>query len=166
MITSIIAAIGNNRIIGKNNKLPWALPADMKHFRKITFQKPIIMGQKTFESIGRALPDRINIILTLDKNFRAPNCFIAYSIEEAIQIAKNQSTEEVMICGGVSVYKQFLPLTDRIYLTLIRGDFEGDAYFPEFDYNNWNEVERLDNSPDAQNPYPYSFIILERKRKV
>lgn len=158
---SIIVAIGNNWVIGCKNALPWDLPADMEHFKKLTMGKPVIMGQRTFESIGKVLPGRTNIILTQDKNFKADGCLIVYSIEEALEKAK--SFPEVMICGGVSVYKQFLPLANRMYLTLIKGDFEGDAFFPEFDYNDWNEVERIKNEPDKDNPYKYSFVILERK---
>ncbi len=163
MIISIIVAIGNNRVIGIKNALPWNLPADMEHFRQLTTGKPLIMGQKTFESIGKALPGRINIILTLDNNFKAPDCFVAHSIEEALQIAKEKG-EEVMICGGVSIYRQFLTIADRMYLTLIKGDFEADAFFPEFDWNEWQETERIDKESDKDNPYPYSFVTLQRKR--
>lgn len=158
---SIIVAIGNNWVIGINNKLPWNLPADMEHFHQLTKGKPVIMGQKTFESIGKPLAGRINIILTLDKNFTPEDCIITHSIEEAIDKAKKY--EEVMIAGGVSIYKQFLPLADRMYLTLIKGDFEGDAYFPEFDWNDWKEVERVEHKADKNNPYPYSFVVLQRK---
>jgi len=162
MIVSIIVAMGRERVIGIKNALPWKLPADMEHFRQLTAQKPLIMGQKTFESIGKALPGRINIVLTLDKNFQASDCLIAHSIEEALQIAEKKG-EEVMICGGVSVYKQFLPLADRMYLTLIEGDFDGDAFFPEFDQNDWKETERTDNNSDKDNPYSYSFVTLQKK---
>ncbi len=166
MIISIIAAMSKGRVIGNNNRLPWNLPADMEHFRKMTKGKPIIMGQRTFESIGKALPGRINIVLTFDENFQAPDCLIARSIEEALQTAKNQGAKELMICGGVSVYKQFLPLSYRMYLTLIEGDFEGDAFFPEFDYNDWQEAERIENQPDKKNLYKYSFVTLERKNET
>ena len=162
MIISIIVAMGNNRVIGAKNTLPWKLPADMEHFRQLTTGKPIIMGQKTFESIGKALPGRTNIVLTLDKNFQASDCIIAHSIEEALETAKD--FPEVMICGGVSIYRQFLPLADRMYLTLIEGDFGGDAFFPEFDWNDWKVVERVENKPDTNNPYKYSFITLQRKK--
>lgn len=158
---SIIAAIGNNRVIGFNNKLPWDLPADMKHFQEKTRGKPIIMGQKTFESIGKPLPGRTNIILTLDREFNPQGCITAYSLEEAVEAAKN--AEEVMICGGVSIYRQFLTLADRMYLTMIEGDFEGDAFFPEFDWDDWDEIERIDNQPDENNPYKYSFVTLKNK---
>ncbi len=164
MIISIIVAIGNNRVIGIKNALPWKLPADMEHFRQLTAQKPLIMGQKTFESIGKALPRRTNIVLTLDKNFQAADCLVAHSIEEALQVAQNLGAKEVMIGGGVSIYKQFLSLANRMYLTLIEGDFEGDAFFPEFDWNDWDEIERIENQPDKNNPYKYTFLTLERKK--
>ena len=164
MLISIIVAMGNNRVVGIKNSLPWILPADMEHFRCLTLGKPIIMGQKTFESIGKPLSGRINIILTRDENFRAEGCLVSYSIEEALAVAKKQGAEEVMIAGGVSIYSQFLPLADRMYLTLIDGDFEGDAFFPEFDYNDWEEVERVENEPDKNNPYPYSFVVLKKKK--
>ncbi len=160
-IISIIVAIGNNRVVGKDNKLPWNLPADLAHFKRETLGKPVIMGQRTFESIGRPLPGRTNVILTLDKSFSFPGCIVAYSIDEALD--KLKDFEEVMIIGGVSIYKQFLPLADKMYLTLINGDFEGDAFFPEFDWAEWEEKERINNSPDKDNPYPYSFLKLQRK---
>ncbi len=163
MVISIIAAMGNNRVIGIKNKLPWDLPADMEHFQRLTFGKPVIMGQKTFESVGKPLPDRTNIIMTLDKGFNPPGCLVAHSIEEALEKAKD--FPEVMICGGVSIYKQFLPLADKMYLTLIEGDFEGDAFFPEFDWSNWQEKERIENQPDKENPYKYTFLTLERKHE-
>jgi len=163
MVISIIVAIGNNWVVGCKNALPWNLPADMRHFRQLTLGKPVIMGQKTFESIGKTLAGRTNIILTLDKNFQAPDCLVAHSIEEALRLAENK--EEVMIIGGVSIYKQFLPLANRLYLTLIEGDFEGDAFFPEFDYGDWNEIERIKNESDKNNPYKYTFLTLEAKGK-
>jgi len=163
-VISIIAAIGKNNVIGLKNALPWNLPADMEHFKQLTKGKPIIMGQKTFESIGKPLIDRINIILTLDKNFAPLGCQIAHSIKEALEMVKN--SKEVMICGGVSIYRQFLPLADRIYLTLIEEDFEGDAFFPEFDRSLWKEVERVENKPDRENPYKYTFLTLEKAVEV
>ncbi len=160
-LISIIAAVGNNRVVGIKNKLPWNLPADMEHFRQLTIGKPVIMGQKTFESVGKPLPGRTNIILTLDESFNPPDCLITHSIEEALVAAKD--FPEVMICGGVSIYRQFLTIADRMYLTLIKGDFEADAFFPEFDWNEWQETERIDKESDKDNPYPYSFVTLQRK---
>jgi dihydrofolate reductase len=162
MIISIVVAIANNWVIGRNNALPWNLPADMEHFRKLTSGKPVIVGQKTYESIGKPLPGRTNIIITLNKNYTANGCLIVHSIEESLAAAKD--FEEVMVIGGASIYEQFLPLADRLYLTLIDANIEGDTFFPEFDYSDWNEVERVKNEPDKENIYPYTFLTLERKK--
>ena len=161
MTISIIAALAKNRVIGKNNKLPWNLPADLKHFKKLTLGKPIIMGQKTFESIGRPLPGRANIILSLDENFKPQGCIVAQSIEEALKILEHE--KEIMIAGGASVYKQFLPLANKMYLTLIDANFEGDAYFPEFNWEDWEVIERIENQSDKETPYKYTFLTLQRK---
>lgn len=162
MVISIIVAIANNWAIGRKNALPWHLPNDLKHFHELTMGKPVIMGQKTFESIGKPLPGRTNIIITLDKNYTAPGCIVVHSIEESLAAAKN--FKEAMIIGGASIYKQFLPLAHRLYLTLIDAAIEGaDAFFPEIDYSAWQEVDRVENKPDKDNQYPYTFLILERK---
>lgn len=161
MIISIIAALADNMVIGNKNSLPWNLPADMEYFKKITMGKPIIMGTKTFESIGMALSNRKNIILNHDKNYRAKGCVVVTSIEQALE--KVEENEEAMIAGGASVYKQFLPLADRLYLTFIHHDFKGDAYFPKFDINKWKEIKRIDKRPDKKNLYSYSFVVFERK---
>lgn len=153
MLVSIIAAMGKNRVIGKNNALPWNLPEDLEHFKKLTLGKPVIMGQRTFESIGKPLAERKNIILTKDNNFQPLGCIAVRSIGDALTVADD--AKEVMIAGGASVYSQFLPLADRMYLTLIKGEFEGDAFFPEFDWSDWREIER-------ENHDKYSFITLEK----
>lgn len=160
MIISIIAAVADNMIIGNNNSLPWNLPADLEYFKKNTLGKSVIMGAKTFESIGKVLPNRKNIILSFDKDYKAEGCVTVTSIEEALkEVGEN---EEVMIAGGASIYKQFLPLANKLYLTFIHHDFEGDTYFPEFDINQWKEAKRIDNKADGKNPYDYSFVILEK----
>jgi len=188
MVISIIAAIAKNRVIGNKNSMPWHLPADFKWFKEKTMGKTIIMGLNTFKSIGeKPLPNRKHIILTDDQSYKVlENCVIATSVKEALKMVKPD--EEVMICGGASVYKQFLPLADRMYLTFIYQDFEGDTLFPEFDKNEWNEVSREDHEPDGppvsvqpavlspamlagmpkalqagKNKYSYSFVVLERK---
>ncbi|MHA1471274.1 MAG: dihydrofolate reductase [Candidatus Asgardarchaeia archaeon] len=162
MIISIIVAIADNMIIGDKNSLPWDLPADMEYFKKNTLGKPIIMGAKTFESIGKSLSNRKNIILSYDKNYKADGCIIVTSIEQALE--EVEENEEVMIAGGASVYRQFLPLADRLYLTFIHHNFKGDAYSPKFDINRWKEIKRIDNQPDGKNIYSYSFVVLERKK--
>lgn len=163
MILSIISAIAKNRVIGNKNTLPWHLPADFKYFKEKTLNKTIVMGLNTFKSIGsKPLPNRKNIILNDDLNCIIPDgCFVAHSINELLEIVKNE--DEVMICGGASVYRQFLPLTNRLYLTYIDQNFEGDTFFPEFDVNDWKEKSREDHEPDEKNLYKYSFVVLERK---
>lgn len=162
MIISIIAAMANNRVIGNKNSLPWNLPADLEHFKELTIGKPVIMGQRTFESIGKPLPGRTNIILTKDDNFQPQNGLPVKSVQEAIKTAEKTGAKEAMICGGASIYSQFLPLAHKMYLTLIEGDFQGDVFFPEFDWSDWKEAEKKENLPNEQNPYKYTFITLEK----
>ncbi len=161
MIISIIAAMGNKQVIGIDNKLPWKLPADMKFFRTKTMGKPVIMGRKTYESIGKPLPGRTNIIITRDSGFHAQGCIVTHSLEEALQQAK--TAKEAMIIGGASLYKQALPLAQRFYLTKVHADFAGDSYFPEFDPQEWITTERTDHNSDEDNEYDYSFIVMDKK---
>jgi len=163
---SIISAVAQNRVIGNKNALPWHLPNDFKYFKETTMNKPVVMGLNTFKSINeKALPGRKNIILNDDLNYNPPEeCFAARSINEVLEITKNDP--EVMICGGASIYKQFLPLADRLYLTIVRHNFEGDTYFPEINMKEWKEVKRTDCKSDEKNLYDYSFIILERIKKL
>lgn len=163
MTISLIAVVARNRVIGKEGTLPWRLPADQKHFRDLTLGKPVIMGRKTFESIGKPLLYRKNIVLTHDLNYRAKGCIIVHSPQAALSAAKGAN--EVMVIGGAEVYREFLPMTERIYLTELHADFEGDTYFPEFDHNEWQEKERQDFQPDEKNSYLYSFVVLDRKQK-
>lgn len=166
MKISLIAAMANDRAIGINNSLPWKLPADMQWFRKHTLGKPIIMGRKTFESFGgRTLPDRTNIIITHDKNYTVDaDVVITHSIEEALQAAKDSDAnrEEVMIIGGASFYEQMLERADRFYITKVDGEFEADAWFPEYEQLGWTEISHEDRDADEKNAYDCSFIILER----
>jgi dihydrofolate reductase len=161
---SIISALAKNRAIGKKNDLPWHLPADLKHFKETTTGKTIVMGLNTFKSIGsRPLPNRKNIVLSSDSESKVPEgVVLVNSLESVLEMTKDE--KEVMICGGAMVYQQFLPLADRLYLTYIDHDFEGDIFFPEFDMQSWQEVSREDHQPDEKNLYPYSFVILERKK--
>lgn len=158
---SIIVAIAENNVIGKDNDLIWKLPRDMKHFKETTTGHYIIMGRKTFESNGRPLPNRTNVIITRDKNFKAEGCVIVHSLEDALLKAKDDS--EVFIIGGGVIYKLAMPLVDRIYLTKIHHTFEGDTFFPEINMNEWNEIDRRDFEPDEKNKYPFTIFILDRK---
>ena len=159
---SIIAAIAKNNTIGKKNALPWYLPADLKHFKEKTTGKTIVMGLNTFKSVGeKPLPNRKNVVLCDDNNYKTTDgVIVAHSISDVLEFTKSEP--EVMICGGAMVYKQFLPLATRLYLTFIDYDFDGDIFFPDFNINDWKEISREDHQPDEKNKYPYSFVVLER----
>lgn len=157
MIVSLIVAMSENRVIGKDNALPWHLPEDLKRFKRITTGHCVIMGRKTHESIGKLLPNRTNIILTKDESFRAPGATLARSFDEAI---RRSSGKEIFIIGGAEVYREALKRADRIYLTLIHDQIVGDAFFPEFDEAAYTVTERKD-FPD---PLPHSFRILTKRK--
>ncbi|MDO9371530.1 MAG: type 3 dihydrofolate reductase [Gammaproteobacteria bacterium] len=157
---SLIAAMGRNRVIGRNNTLPWRLPADMRHFRRVTMGKPVLMGRKTFESLGKPLAGRANIIITHDPAYRAPGCRVVHSVAEALAAAG--AGTEIMVLGGADIFAQFLPHAARMYLTYVHGDFDGDAFFPAFDAGAWVETERTEHAADAENPHACSFVTLER----
>ena len=162
MKISMIAAMTDDGVIGIENRLPWKLPNDMKWFRQHTLGKPIIMGRKTFESFGsKPLPDRTNIIITHDEDYQAIDSVVVHSIDEALQAAED--VDEVMIIGGASFYEQMLPRADRLYLTFVHSKIEGDAWFPEVNFAEWHERERIDYEPDEKNPLAHSFVILDRK---
>ena len=163
MQLSIIVAMGENRVIGIENRLPWHLPADLQHFKSVTLGKPILMGRKTFDSIGRPLPGRTNIVVTRDASFKPDGVTVVHSIEQAIQAAAEY--DEVMIVGGASFYSQLLPQVSRVYLTLVHEQVDGDAHFPELDPTEWSTVTRIDHDPDEKNRYAYSFLTLERQPK-
>lgn len=161
MTISLIAAVDERGGIGKNGKIPWRLPADMKHFKKLTLGKPVIMGWKTFESIGKALPERKNIVLTEDASFHAEGIAAVHSTEEALAAA--EPAEEIMIIGGGTTYRQFLPLAKRIYLTRVQSVFDADTFFPEFNADEWRETERADHPADEKNPNAFTFLTLEKQ---
>lgn len=160
-LISLIAAMDENRVIGIDNRLPWKLPADLQYFREVTMGKPILMGRKTYESIGRPLPGRTNIVLTSDPAFTADGCTIVHSVEEGLGAAAG--SEEVMVIGGASLYRHMLPIAHRLYVTLIHAEFEGDTWFPEIEAGEWREVERVDHPADERNVYRYSFVRYERR---
>ena len=160
MNISLIVAMDRGRVIGMNNAMPWHMPADLKHFKRTTLGKPIIMGRKTFDAIGRPLPGRTNIIVTRDPDWRAEGCVVVYSVEQALQAAAG--ADEVMVIGGANLFEQLLPRATRIYLTEIKADFAGDSYFPALPPGHWLERERQDHPADTSNPHPYSFVVLEK----
>ena len=160
MKISIVVAMASNGVIGRDNELPWHLPADLQHFKKTTMGKPILMGRKTWESIGRPLPGRTNIVITRDTAYRAEGCVVVNSIDAALEASSGQ--DEVMVIGGAEFYRQVLPLADTIYLTRIHATISGDTCFPELNVADWREVERSDHAADEKNPHDYSFIRLDR----
>jgi dihydrofolate reductase len=164
MRLSIIVAMDDNQLIGKNNALPWHLPADLAYFKKTTTGKTVLMGRKTYDSIGKPLPNRRNVIISRNANFRALGCEVVSSIEAALALAKNDA--EVMIMGGSSFYEQILPRVDRLYITEVKGFFEGDAHFPNFNRDDFTEQFRQSHQPDEKNQYTYDFTILDRKKNV
>lgn len=157
---SIIAAIAENGIIGKDGTLPWHLPADLKYFRRVTSGHTVIMGRKNYEDIGRPLPNRVNIVLSQDAGFRAQGCLVASSIEQAIALAGDES--EIFFIGGAQVYEQILPRAHRLYLSRIHGRIEGDTYFPKFDERAWQRTTHDLRPADQDNPYAISFDVYER----
>ena len=159
MIISLIVAMDQNRLIGNQNQLPWHLSADLKYFKRVTIGKPIIMGRKTYESIGRALPGRQNIVLTQSNEYSVEGCNVVNSIDQAIEVAGN--AEEIMVIGGCQVYAAAMPHVTRMYLTLIDHEFSGDAYFPAWEANQWQEVERETHLDPEQN-FSYHFVMLDK----
>lgn len=160
MIISIIAAMDRNHLIGVNNQMPWHLPADFSYFKAVTMGKPIVMGRKTFESIGKPLPGRTNIVLSRNPDLVIDGVVCVTSFEDAINAATN--AEELMIIGGSTIYEMLLPRTNRLYLTYVDAEFEGDAWFPVVDYKQWIEVENISRLADEKNAYSCRFVILEK----
>lgn len=157
---SLIAAMTEERVIGSNNQLLWHLPNDFKHFKQSTMGKPVVMGRKTFESIGRPLPGRQNIVLTqqLDKLFSG--CEVAHSIEEALTLAQG---DEIMVIGGAEIYRRFMPLAQQLYITLVHAPLSGDVIFPAWEPQDWQECTREAHVQDEQHAYPYTFILYQRR---
>lgn len=162
MFFSLIVAMDDNGVIGAGGKLPWHLSADLKHFREITMGKPIVMGRKTHESIGRELPGRENIVLTRDRSYKARGCTVLHDLEELKAHCRYE--EEIMIMGGAELYEQFLGRAELIYLTEVHTRVEGDTFFPHYDPDIWEEIARQDFKADEDNDYDYSFVVLKRER--
>ena len=163
MTISIIVAASENNVIGNKGKLPWRLVADFKRMKELTMGHPLIMGRKTHESIGRALPGRRNIVIT-SQNVNFHGCEVASSLDEALKAVKDDVSGEAFIFGGGEIYKQAIAKTDRIYLTRVHATVDGDAFFPEIDPQQWKEIAQEDHPADTENQYPYSFITYEKIR--
>jgi dihydrofolate reductase len=168
MRLAIIVAVADNGVIGKDNALPWKLPEDMRHFKQVTMGKPIIMGRKTFESIGKPLPGRTNIVISRNGAFTAEGVRCVSSLEEALLEAEQpvsmEPAEEAVVIGGSEIYQVALPLADRLYITEVHANVEGDAVLPRVEWDDWREVRREHHVAQAPNPYDYSFVFYERAR--
>jgi dihydrofolate reductase len=157
---SLIVAMANNRVIGANNKLPWHLPADLKHFKTLTMGHHIVMGRKTYESIGKPLPGRTSVVVTRDAKLKIEGCITSSSLEQAVAACGDD--EEIFVIGGAELYRQAIDLADRIYLTEIDADISGNTHFTEFDRKLWRETRRVSCAPDEKNAYPYHFVEYDR----
>ncbi|TQV89123.1 type 3 dihydrofolate reductase [Aliikangiella coralliicola] len=158
-VISLVCAMAKNRVIGKDNQMPWHLPADLKHFKSVTLGKPIVMGRKTYESIGRPLPGRRNIVISRNSDYQVEGCDTATSLESALALL--EGVEEVMVIGGGRIYSQALAMADKLFLTFIDLDIEGDTHFPEFEHLALNEVKREIHEPDEKNLYRCEFVDFE-----
>lgn len=163
MTLTLIAAVSRNRVIGKDGDLPWRLPADFRFFKRTTTGHPLVMGRKTFESLGGALPNRTNIVITRRKDYAPEGAVVARSLGEAIDIGQELDTE-IFIGGGEEIFRSSLPIADRMILTWIDAEFDGDTCFPEFDPKEWREVSREEHEPDEKNRWPFAFVVYERVR--
>jgi dihydrofolate reductase len=160
-LVSLIVAMADNRVIGRGNALPWRLPADLKRFRSLTLGKPVLMGRRTFESIGRPLAERVNFVLTRDLNWGADGARTVHTVQQAL--AQAREAAELVVIGGAQVYRLLLPLARRIYLTQVHAELKGDIFFPAFDPGEWRDVERSPQPADERHAYPFTFVTLERR---
>lgn len=160
---SLIWAMDENRVIGKENQLPWHLPEDLKFFKRTTMGHPIAMGRKTHESIGRPLPGRENIIITRSLDYKSEDCTVLHSIDEFISYSKGLIANEIFVIGGAEVFHSVFPYADKLYITKIHHTFDGDTYFPEIDMSGWRQTFSEPGIKDENNPYDYEFFIFERK---
>lgn len=157
----IIAAMSDNQVIGRDNQLPWRMPADLAHFKRLTMGRPIIMGRRTWESLPGLLPHRTHVVVTRDRDYVADGACVVHSVDEAIELAGD--VEQVFVVGGATLYEQTIPLASRMYLTRIHRQIDGDTRFPEFDPREWDEVACERHAADERNPHAYSFVELQRR---
>jgi len=165
MTRTIIVAVSNNGVIGKDNDLVWHMPADLAHFKKTTKNHWVLMGRLSYESVGKPLPHRTNVVITRQSNYNASGAHVVGSLEAALNLAQQANQQEVFILGGAQIYAMALAnnLVDRLIITEIKGTFEGDAFFPEYDKSQWIETERREYPADEKNPYPYAFVYYNRR---
>ncbi|WP_078555661.1 dihydrofolate reductase [Bacillus alkalicellulosilyticus] len=160
---SFIVAMDKNNVIGKDNDLPWRLPADLAYFKKVTTGHAIVMGRKTFDSIGKPLPNRENIVITRNSEFTMEGCTVLHSIEEFLSLAKQREQEELFVIGGAAIFKELMDNVDKLYITFIDEEVEGDTYFPEIDQEKWELVSEEKGIKDEKNVYDYYFRVYDRK---
>lgn len=160
---TLVAAAGENGVIGRDGGMPWHLPADLAYFKRVTMGKPLLMGRRTYESIGRPLPGRLNLVLSRNPDYRPEGCRRVGSLEEAVQEAALRGARELMVAGGGGVYAEALPLADRVLLTRIHATPSGDTYFPDLDPDEWQEVSREERPADDRNPVTLTFLELTRR---
>jgi dihydrofolate reductase len=163
-MVSLILALSENRVIGKDNQLPWHLPDDFAYFKRTTLGHPIIMGRKSFKSLGKPLPKRTNIVVTRQEDYRPKGCVVVHSVEEALQVAKAED-EEVYVIGGAEIVKKAFPLVDTMLLTEVHAEVEGDTYFPEYNKSEWEEKSREYHPTDERHQYAFSFVRYDRKER-
>jgi dihydrofolate reductase len=162
MKRSLVVAMARNRVIGRDNALPWRLPADLAYFKRVTLGHPVVMGRRTYESIGKPLPGRKNIVVSRNRDFHAPGCTVVASLDEAWKAAGD--APEVSVIGGTSIFAETLPIADRIHLTEVQAEVPGDTYFPEFDRSQWMEREVERHGRDERHAHPFRIVVLDRKR--
>lgn len=162
MIAIVVAAAENN-VIGKDNNLIWYLPADLKHFKRLTMGHPMVMGRKTYESIGKPLPGRTSVVVTSQQDYSAEGCVVVHSLQDALREAQQLDPEQVSVIGGANVYEQALPSANVVYLTRVHHAFEGDVYFPELPPQEWELTEEEHHDPDEKNKYSYTFQTYRRR---
>ena len=166
MTVSLVVAMAENRVIGRNNQLPWYLPEDLKYFKRVTMGKPIIMGRKTFESIGRPLPGRTNIVISRNPDYKAEGIRVVQSLDQALDLCESLAVvdggDEAMVIGGAELFEQALEYADRLFLTEVHAEVPGDTFFPEISAAQWSEIGRETFKAAGPNPYDYSFVILEK----
>lgn len=167
MKISLIVAMSQNRVIGRQNQMPWHLPDELKYFKRVTMGKPVLMGRNTFESIGKPLPGRPNIVITRNPDYEADGISVVASVEDALDLAESltehDANMEAMVIGGAQIFAATLPVADRLYLTEVHAVIDGDVFFPEFQRERWRIVARDEHAADEKNPYAYSVLVLERR---
>ena len=164
----LVAAVAENGVIGRDNKLPWRIKSDLQYFKSLTVGRPVVMGRKTYESIGKPLPDRTNIVVTRDKTFSAPGTVTASDVEGALKLAREdaerRSADSIAVIGGTEIFRQTMPMADRLALTVVHGTPEGDVFFPPIDPAQWKEIERRPQSRGPQDDCDFTFVTYVRRR--